>query len=319
MWGAQGKALGGVFGPDFNEWMADEFVHLGDYANRLNWQHQKDPGGHLGVFDMPGERMVVVGDLHSDFDQTMKVLIEAKLVEASSYKWIGETATLVITGDLLDRECGTRRIFELLMKLEKEAKAAGGLVVMTIGNHEEIQLYWNHEYSMLGPRPDDSRSWPVDEGSHSQLNGDGRETFDAKESSLALDFYMQYAPGSPKGKGERPSEPSRAYFEDIVDFEPSQDDWDNQDGGPLAGQNSWTVNGWTERLKCASAVRTFDARSELKDFQAYPDQTAKQDKPFSKAVDMTENYRGVFKWTREKIEVWGGAPTLPSPPSATCC
>ena len=44
------------------------------------------------------------------------------------------------TGDILDRGSDARKIFDLLMRLEKEAAAAGGMVHVLLGNHEEMTL-----------------------------------------------------------------------------------------------------------------------------------------------------------------------------------
>jgi hypothetical protein len=43
-------------------------------------------------------------------------------------------------GDIMDRADEARKIFDLLMRLEKEAEEAGGMVHVLLGNHEEMNL-----------------------------------------------------------------------------------------------------------------------------------------------------------------------------------
>jgi hypothetical protein len=49
-------------------------------------------------------------------------------------------AHLVQLGDILDRGRDAKKIFDLLIQLEKESEAAGGMVHVLIGNHEEMNI-----------------------------------------------------------------------------------------------------------------------------------------------------------------------------------
>src|SRR5690606_4092364 len=49
-------------------------------------------------------------------------------------------ATLVQTGDYTDRGADVRKVLDLLMRLEREARAAGGRVITLLGNHEVMNL-----------------------------------------------------------------------------------------------------------------------------------------------------------------------------------
>jgi len=84
-------------------------------------------------------RIVAVGDLHGDYDDFLKILLGTGIV-TEDLAWAGGTAHLVQTGDILDRGTGAKKIFDLLMRLEKEAAAAGGMVHVLLGNHEEMTL-----------------------------------------------------------------------------------------------------------------------------------------------------------------------------------
>ena len=47
---------------------------------------------------------------------------------------------LVSLGDLLDRGAESRKVMDLLMKLQSQAPASGGHVHVVIGNHELMNL-----------------------------------------------------------------------------------------------------------------------------------------------------------------------------------
>lgn len=86
-----------------------------------------------------GPRVVAVGDVHGDYDRFVDILVMAGLVDDSA-DWSGGNAILVQLGDVLDRGPSSRRVLDLLMKLQKQASSKGGLVEMLIGNHEVMRL-----------------------------------------------------------------------------------------------------------------------------------------------------------------------------------
>ena len=93
-------------------------------------------------WEWPGiERIVVVGDLHGEYENFIKIIKnpEVGLVDDNLH-WIGGKTHFVQTGDIMDRGDRARDIFDLLIRLEKEAEAAGGMVHVLLGNHEEINL-----------------------------------------------------------------------------------------------------------------------------------------------------------------------------------
>jgi len=95
------------------------------------------------------ERVVAVGDIHGDADQLLRVLQSAHLVDEKG-AWSGGKAHLVQTGDILDRGPDSRRAMDLLIRLELEAKKAGGAVHPLIGNHEAMNLYGDLRYVSEG-------------------------------------------------------------------------------------------------------------------------------------------------------------------------
>jgi hypothetical protein len=91
------------------------------------------------------ERVVAVGDVHGDVEALEEVLRLAGLIDAKG-RWSGGKAHLVQTGDIADRGARTRDAFELLMRLEKEALAAGGRVHVLLGNHEVMNMLGDLRY-----------------------------------------------------------------------------------------------------------------------------------------------------------------------------
>ena len=85
------------------------------------------------------DRIVVVGDLHGAYDNFVMILKQTGLVD-DLLQWKGGKTHLVQMGDILDRGDRARDIFDLLIRLEKDAKSAGGFVHVLIGNHEEMNL-----------------------------------------------------------------------------------------------------------------------------------------------------------------------------------
>jgi hypothetical protein len=84
-------------------------------------------------------RIVAVGDVHGAHDNFVAVLRMAGLIDANE-RWSGGKAYLVQTGDVLDRGPHSRKSLDLLMRLEKEARKAGGRVHALLGNHEVMNM-----------------------------------------------------------------------------------------------------------------------------------------------------------------------------------
>ncbi|TDI37790.1 MAG: tetratricopeptide repeat protein [Acidobacteria bacterium] len=81
------------------------------------------------------DRIVAIGDVHGAFDIFVANLKATGLVD-DELDWIGGETHLVQTGDVVDRGPDSRKVLDLLMKLEPQAEAAGGKVHALIGNHE---------------------------------------------------------------------------------------------------------------------------------------------------------------------------------------
>lgn len=91
------------------------------------------------------ERVVAMSDVHGAYE-AMVTTLQVSGVLDDALKWSGGTTHLVIIGDLLDRGPRSRDAMELLMRLEGEAKAAGGYVHVLIGNHESMNMIGDMRY-----------------------------------------------------------------------------------------------------------------------------------------------------------------------------
>jgi hypothetical protein len=84
-------------------------------------------------------RIVAIGDVHGNIDGLTAILQEAGII-GDDLRWAGGTAIYVQMGDLFDRGVHVRETMDLLMRLQDEAKAAGGRVECILGNHETMNL-----------------------------------------------------------------------------------------------------------------------------------------------------------------------------------
>ena len=90
-------------------------------------------------------RVVAVGDIHGDLDALVSILQEAGIID-DQRRWSGGNATLVQTGDILDRGEKDRQVMDLLMELEKQAARSRGRVVALLGNHEMMNIMGDLRY-----------------------------------------------------------------------------------------------------------------------------------------------------------------------------
>ncbi len=85
------------------------------------------------------ERIVAIGDVHGAYDNLVAILETTGLLN-EQLEWIGGKTHLVQLGDIVDRGPRSRDCMDLLMKLEKQAKKAGGYVHVLTGNHEVMNI-----------------------------------------------------------------------------------------------------------------------------------------------------------------------------------
>lgn len=90
-------------------------------------------------------RIIAVGDLHGDWAAWRAIARAAGVMDDKGH-WAGGKTILVQTGDVPDRAPDTLKIIDDLMRLQKEAKAAGGRVVTLVGNHESMMMIGDLRY-----------------------------------------------------------------------------------------------------------------------------------------------------------------------------
>ena len=91
------------------------------------------------------DRVVAISDIHGAYGAMVETLKNVGVLD-DQLAWGGGTARLVIVGDILDRGPRSRDVMDLLMRLEDEAKAAGGYVHVLIGNHESMNMIGDMRY-----------------------------------------------------------------------------------------------------------------------------------------------------------------------------
>jgi len=87
----------------------------------------------------------VFADVHGAFNELQTALRTSALIDEQD-KWIGANAHLVSLGDLIDRGPQSRKVLDLLKRLQVEAEEAGGKVHVVKGNHEVMNLVGDLRY-----------------------------------------------------------------------------------------------------------------------------------------------------------------------------
>ncbi|MHA7871127.1 MAG: metallophosphoesterase [Hyphococcus sp.] len=90
-------------------------------------------------------RIIAIGDLHGDYEAFHSILTRAGLIDKRN-RWSGGKTILVQTGDIADRGPDSRKIIELVKKLQKRAPRDGGQVVTLVGNHEAMNMTGDLRY-----------------------------------------------------------------------------------------------------------------------------------------------------------------------------
>ncbi len=80
-------------------------------------------------------KVIAIGDIHGAYQRFHDLLTELKLIDAQG-NWSGGNTYLVSLGDLLDRGAESRKVIDLVIKLQQQAEKSGGKVIQVLGNHE---------------------------------------------------------------------------------------------------------------------------------------------------------------------------------------
>ncbi len=132
---------------------------LAENCNENHLSQYTLPPTHIGVDDyrpdLPkGQRIVAFGDVHGDITALRSFLVTAGILDPESSieqpVWCGGTTICVQTGDVLDRGDDELACFRLLATLARQAREAGGELLLLYGNHESLNAAGLFQYANPG-------------------------------------------------------------------------------------------------------------------------------------------------------------------------
>lgn len=85
------------------------------------------------------DSLYVVGDIHGRYDQVIKLLTKAKIID-QNLNWIAGKSHIVFLGDVFDRGNDVTKVLWFIYGLEEKAALAGGKVHLVLGNHEIMTM-----------------------------------------------------------------------------------------------------------------------------------------------------------------------------------
>lgn len=97
-----------------------------------------------------GDRIVVMGDFHSDLGVMRRAFQLAGATDAND-EWVGGTLTVVQLGDLIGRSDDERDVLDFMFAIQAKAEVGGGRVYALIGNHEVMGARVDNQ--AVGPNP----------------------------------------------------------------------------------------------------------------------------------------------------------------------
>jgi Calcineurin-like phosphoesterase len=135
------------------------------------------------------ERVVAFADVHGAHEELTALLRSVGVIDAG-LRWSAGRTHLVSVGDLLDRGADSRRVMDLLMRLQAEAAAAGGRVHVVLGNHETMNVLGDLRYVAA----DEFAAYAADEDPAERTRA--RDEFLARQAgATAADFERLFPPG----------------------------------------------------------------------------------------------------------------------------
>jgi len=110
-------------------------------------------------------RVIAIGDLNAAYDVLIDLLRGTGLVNRK-LDWSGKGDELVQMGDLFNRGGGAAQALRLLLKLQRQARQAGGKVTILLGNHEVMTAlghegYCTEEEYLAFASAAERRAWPA--------------------------------------------------------------------------------------------------------------------------------------------------------------
>jgi hypothetical protein len=133
----------------------------------------------------------VVSDIHGDYNAATKLFAGAGVISAipdvpADVTWARGSDVLVVVGDLIDKGPDAPDVVRLVIALQASAAAAGGTVIVTMGNHEAEFL--------ANPSDPDAIKTGSDEGFDPELEADGLTPLATAEGDNSLGAFLRNLP-----------------------------------------------------------------------------------------------------------------------------
>ncbi|MGB0938043.1 MAG: metallophosphoesterase [Colwellia sp.] len=123
-------------------------------------------------------KVIAIGDIHGAYSQLSNLLTELNVIDLNG-DWIAKDTYLVSLGDIIDRGAESRKVLNLLIKLQQQAPKVGGKVIQVLGNHELMVTTGDYRHV-----------------SKEEFNAFAQEETEAQRNAL-FDGYMQQVKGAP--------------------------------------------------------------------------------------------------------------------------
>lgn len=91
------------------------------------------------------EEIIAIGDIHGAYEAFVTALKNMEVID-DELNWAAGKKHFVSLGDMIDRGADSRKVMDLLIKLQEQAAKAGGKVHVVLGNHEVMNLKGDLRY-----------------------------------------------------------------------------------------------------------------------------------------------------------------------------
>ena len=147
-------------------------------------------------------QIIVLGEVQGAANTVAAFLEHLEMIDSEN-NWTGGDTILIQTGDLIDDGEQVRAALDLFMKLQDEAAAAGGQVIVLMGNHEALNILGELRdvnplayRSFVGLDSDERqrRAWDDWSTWRSERAAEVGETFEA-DAEAEQAWYTAHPPG----------------------------------------------------------------------------------------------------------------------------
>lgn len=123
----------------------DSILFKGLYGDKNRyWLTKKKPRPSKSEFTNV-DSIMVVGDVHGEFDTMKKLLVENEVINTKE-EWLFGKNHLVFVGDIFDRGNRVTEALYFIKRLSRKAIETGGKVHLLLGNHEVMVLMNDSRY-----------------------------------------------------------------------------------------------------------------------------------------------------------------------------